>query len=40
MQVNTQNSIPAYAGDTEAAAGGVVIGGLYRIGNAVQVRLA
>jgi hypothetical protein len=40
MQVNTQNTIPAYAGDTEAAAGGVVIGGLYRIGNAVQVRLA
>jgi len=40
MQVNGANSIPAFADDTAAAAGGVVVGGLYRIGNAVQVRLA
>ena len=40
MQVNTLNNIPAYADDATAAAGGVVVGGLYRIGNAVQVRLA
>ena len=40
MQVNTNNSIPSFADDAAAAAGGVVIGGLYRIGNAVQVRLA
>ena len=40
MQVNTLNNIPAYADDAAAAAGGVVVGGLYRIGNAVQVRLA
>ena len=39
MQVNGTNIIPAYADDTEAAAGGVVVGGFYRIGNAVQVRL-
>ena len=40
MQVNTlQTTIPAFADDDSlAAAGGVVIGGLYRIGNAVQVR--
>ena len=40
VQVNTNNNIPAYADDTAAAAGGVVIGGLYRVGNAVQVRLS
>ena len=40
MQVNGANVIPAYADDTAAAAGGVAVGGLYRIGNAVQVRLS
>ena len=40
MQVNTANTIPAFGDDSLAAAGGVVIGGLYRIGNAVQVRVA
>ena len=40
MQVNTANTIPAFGDDSLAAAGGVVIGGLYRIGNAVQVRIA
>ena len=40
MQVNTDNQIPAYNNDSEAAAGGVVVGGLYRINNAVQVRIA
>ena len=30
----------AYNNDSEAAAGGVVVGGLYRVGNAVQVRIA
>lgn len=39
MQVNGNNVIPEHADDTAAAAGGVVVGGLYRIGNAVQVRL-
>lgn len=33
-------SIPAAANDAGAAAAGVAVGGLYRIGNAVQVRLA
>jgi len=40
MQVDTNNNIPAFGDDSLAAAGGVVIGGLYRIGNAVQVRVA
>jgi len=40
VQVNGTNSISAYADDTAAAAGGVPVGGLYRIGNAVQIRLA
>ena len=40
MQVAGPNTIPAYADDSAAAAGGVAVGGLYRIGNAVQVRLA
>lgn len=40
VQVNGLNSIPAYADDTAAANGGVVVGGLYRIGNAVQVRVS
>ena len=40
MQVNTLNNIPAYSNDSAAAAGGVVVGGLYRINNAVQVRTA
>ena len=40
MQVNTDNVIPAANDDAQAAQLGVVIGGLYRIGNAVQVRLA
>jgi len=31
--------INAYTNDTTAAAGGVPIGGLYRIGNAIQIRL-
>jgi len=39
MQVNGTNIIPAYADDASAANGGVVVGGFYRIGNAVQVRL-
>ena len=39
MQVNGTNTIPAYADDAAAANGGVVVGGFYRIGNAVQVRL-
>ena len=39
VQINATQTIPAFADDTEAAAGGVVVGGLYRIGNAVQVRL-
>ena len=39
MQVAGPNVIPAFADDTAAAAGGVAVGGLYRIGNAVQVRL-
>jgi len=40
MQVNGTNVIPAFANDSAAGSGGVVVGGLYRIGNAVQVRLA
>ena len=40
MQVDTNNNIPAFGDDALAAAGGVVIGGLYRIGNVVQVRVA
>jgi hypothetical protein len=39
MQVDGNNVIPEHADDTAAATGGVVVGGLYRIGNAVQVRL-
>ena len=40
MQVAGPNVIPAYADDAAAAAGGVAVGGLYRIGSAVQVRVA
>ena len=40
MQVAGPNIIPAFADDAAAAAGGVAVGGLYRIANAVQVRLA
>ena len=40
MQVAGPNVIPAFANDAAAAAGGVAVGGLYRIANAVQVRLA
>ena len=40
MNINKNNQIPEYSNDSAAAAGGVVVGGLYRIGNAVQVRLA
>ena len=40
MQVAGPNVIPAFADDAAAAGGGVAVGGLYRIGNAVQVRLA
>jgi hypothetical protein len=40
MQVDTNNNIPAFGNDSLAAAGGVVLGGLYRIANAVQVRIA
>ena len=29
----------AYANDAAAAAGGIPVGGLYRIGNAIQIRL-
>jgi hypothetical protein len=32
-------SIPAFANDAAAAAGGIPLGGLYRIANAVQIRL-
>ena len=40
MQVAGPNTIPAFADDAAAAAGGVAVGGLYRIGSAVQVRVA
>ena len=40
MQVAGPNIIPAFADDAAAAGGGVAVGGLYRIANAVQVRLA
>ena len=40
MQVAGPNSIPAYADDAAAATGGIAIGGLYRIGSAVQVRVS
>ena len=40
MQVAGPNSIPQYADDAAAAAGGVAVGGLYRIGSAVQVRVS
>ena len=40
MQVAGPNVIPAFADDTAAGNGGVAVGGLYRIGNAVQVRLS
>ena len=40
MQVAGPNTIPAYGDDAAAAAGGVGVGGLYRIGSAVQVRVA
>ena len=40
MQVAGPNTIPQYADDAAAAAGGVAVGGLYRIGSAVQVRVA
>ena len=40
MQVAGPNVIPAYADDAAAAAGGVAVGGLYRIGSAVQVRVS
>jgi hypothetical protein len=39
VQVNGNNVIPACADDSAASDAGVVVGGLYRIGNAVQVRL-
>ena len=39
MQVAGPNIIPAFADDAAAAGGGVAVGGLYRIANAVQVRL-
>ena len=40
MQVEGPNVIPAFADDAAAAAGGVAVGGLYRIGTAVQVRVS
>ena len=40
MQVAGPNIISQYADDAAAAAGGVAVGGLYRIGSAVQVRVA
>ncbi len=42
-QVNSAPSVDAlgnYANDTAAAAGGVPIGGLYRNGSAVMIRVA
>ena len=39
MQVAGPNVIPQYADDAAAQAGGVAVGGLYRIGSAVQVRV-
>ena len=39
MRVDGTNTIPAFADDSAAAGGGVPVGGLYRIANAVQVRL-
>lgn len=32
-------AVPAYADDTAASAGGLAVGGVYRIGNALQIRL-
>jgi len=40
MQVVGPNVIPQYSDDAAAQAGGVAVGGLYRIGSAVQVRVA
>ena len=40
MQVAGPNVIPAYADDAAAAAGGIAVGGLYRIASAVQVRVS
>jgi hypothetical protein len=40
MQVNTANNIPAYANDTLAGQGGVVVGGLYHTDGTVKVRLS
>lgn len=39
LQVPVAN-VPAYANDAAAATGGVPVGGFYRIGNALQIRLA
>ena len=38
--VVTVGSLSSYADDTAAAAGGVPVGGLYRNGSAVMVRVA
>ena len=40
LRLNAGNSISNYADDAAAAAGGVVIGGIYRTGNDLKVRLA
>ena len=40
MKVNANNGIANYTDDAAAAAGGVVIGGIYRTGNDLKVRLA
>ena len=40
IQRDADNQIQEYADDAAAAAAGLPVGGLYRIGNAVQVRLA
>ncbi|MEN5107621.1 hypothetical protein ABE521_01990 [Pseudomonas sp. TWI672] len=39
LQVPVAN-VPAYANDSSAATGGVPVGGFYRIGNALQIRIA
>ena len=40
LQLNVNNNIQNYTDDAAAATGGVVIGGIYRTGNDLKVRLA
>ena len=40
LQLNVNNNIQNYTDDAAAASGGVVIGGIYRTGNDLKVRLA